>query len=353
MTRFETYAVWRRVAAAIVVLTLAGCASTGPPASQAAQGSQPTQAGASAAPTLTVTSTTPSASAGPPPIMAPSMALEPALATLWERAGPANERGWTWTPAVDPTGRIWAASSFDNVFWIFDRGGNYLETWGTPGSGDGQLKLNTQGIGFGAVAFRADGGFYVVDSGNYRVQQFDKNRTFVRSWGSFGTDDGQFALPIGIETDAAGNVYVYDDGPGDVQEFDPDGAFIRTAAEDVGPYMGIGPDGSVVAADHRSTLLVRFAPDGSRTLAVDIGQVASFVTDIAVASSGEIFLASSTSGGEAFEYEHLVQLDASGTLLHVWPNGGEGIGLDPAGDRLYMTFSDKTPLVRALALPGE
>jgi len=280
------------------------------------------------------------------------MVLEPALATLWEQAGPAKERGWTWTPAVDPTGRIWAPSSFDNVFWIFDRDGKYLESWGTPGSGDGQFKLNTQGDGFGAVAFRTDGGFYVIDSGNYRVQQFDKNRTFVRSWGSFGTDDGQFALPIGIETDAAGNVYVYDDGPGDVQEFDPDGAFIRTAAEDVGPYMGIGPDGSVVAADHRSTLLVRFAPDGSRTLAVDIGQVASFVTDIAVASSGEIFVASSTSGGAAPEYEHLIQLDATGKLLHVWPNGGEGIVLDPAGDRLYMTFSNKTPVVRALALPG-
>jgi len=289
--------------------------------------------------------------AGPTPIVAPSMALEPALATLWEQAGPVKEREWTWTPAVDPTGRIWAASSFANVFWIFDRDGKYLESWGTPGSEVGQFKLNEGGNGFGAVAFRADGGFYVVDSGNYRVQQFDKNRTFVRAWGSFGTDDGQFALPLGIETDSAGNVYVYDDGPGAVRVFDAEGAFIRTAAEDVGPYMGVGPDGSVVAADHRSTLLVRFAPDGSRTLAVDFGQVATFVTDIVVAPSGEIFVASSTEG-DPFEYEHLIQLDPTGKLLHVWPNGGEGIALDPAGDRLYMTFSNKTPVVRALALPG-
>lgn len=351
MTRSRRSAAWRLAPATIVVLALAGCGSTGPPASQAAQGSLPTHSGSPAAPSSTATASAAPASTGPSPIVAPSMALEPALATLWEQAGPAKERVSTWTPALDPTGRIWAASSFASVFWIFDRDGKYLESWGTPGREDGQFKLTDGEGGFGAIAFRPDGGFYVADTGNYRVQQFDKNRTFVRAWGSFGTDDGQFVLPLGIETDGAGNVYVYDDGPGAVRVFNADGKFIRTAAEDVGPYMAVGADGSVVAVAQRSTLLVRFAPDGRRTLAVDIGQVVTFATDIAVSPSGQIFVASSTSGGAAFEYEHLIQLDATGKLLHVWPNGGEGIALDPAGDRLYMTFSNKPPVVRALALP--
>ncbi len=162
-----------------------------------------------------------------------------------KQAGPTKERGWNWTPAVDPTGRIWAASSFDNVFWIFDRDGTYLESWGTPGREDGQFKLHEGGNGFGAVAFRADGGFYVIDTGNYRVQQFDKARTFVRAWGSFGTDDGQFALPVGIDTDGAGNVYVFDDGPGAVRVFNADGKFIGTAAEDVGPSRSAAPSRAV------------------------------------------------------------------------------------------------------------
>lgn len=341
MTRFEAFGVWRPIAVAIVVLALAGCGSTGT-SSQTAQASAPTQAA----------STVP-ASSSPMPIVAPSMALEPPLATLWEQAGPTRERLYTWAPAVDPAGRIWAASSFDNVFWIFDRDGKYVESWGTPGSGDGEFWLNDGENGFGAVAFRADGGFYVADSGNDRVQQFDKNRNFVTTWGSFGGHDGEFISPIGIETDGAGNVYVYDDGRQDIQQFDPDGGFIRTAADGVGPYMGVGADGSVVAVERPSGLLVRFAPDGERTLAVDISQVVTFATDIALLPSGEIFVASSTSGGERFEYEHLIELDATGTLLHVWPNGGEGIALDPAGDRLYMTFSNKTSVVQALAFPGE
>jgi WD40 repeat protein len=281
------------------------------------------------------------------------MAIEPSLTTIWAKTGPSlNEFSGPGTPAVDPTGRIWASSAADNVFWIFDRDGTYLESWGKPGSNEGQFKLFADGGGFGAVAFSPDGGFYVADSGNARIQQFDKKRAFVRAWGSFGTNDGQFTIPIDIATDGLGHVYVIDGGRHDVQEFDADGKFVRIAAKDVGPYMGVDSKGNVSAVDNRTVLLQTFARDGNLSLAIDLREVCSFATGIDVGPNGEIFVASSTSGGSSFEYEHLVELDATGKLLHVWPNGAEGIVLDPAGRRVYTTFSDKKPVVRALALPG-
>jgi sugar lactone lactonase YvrE len=342
MARFERLPVWRHAVAASLLLSLAGCGTTASSPGQAALSSAPAPTQAPSAP----------ASAGPTPLVAPSMAVEPSLKTVWTKSGPLlHEFSGPGTPSVDATGRIWASSSAENVFWIFNRDGKYLESWGTPGSGDGQFKLFVDGGGFGAVAFRSDRGFYVADAGNFRVQQFDKDRKFVRAWGSFGTKDGQFTVLNDIVTDGSGHVYVLDGSRQDVQEFDADGAFVRIVAKDVGPYLGVDSKGNVTAVDNRTVLLQTFAPDGSRTLAIDLRSVCSFATGIDVRPNGEIFVASSTSGGSSFEYEHLIELDATGKVLHVWPNGAEGIVVDPAGDRVYTTFSDNKPAVRAFALP--
>jgi DNA-binding beta-propeller fold protein YncE len=353
MARFETSAMLRRATAAVVVLALAGCASTGSLPSEAAQGAAATQATSTPTPTTTAWSV-PSA-ADPTPIVAPSMAIEPSLATVWEKAGPAKGRKWTWSPEVDPKGRIWAAASFDNLFWIFDRDGKYLESWGTPGNGDGQVTLSAEGNGYGDIAFDANGGFYVADAGNSRIQQFDKDRRFVKFWGSFGTAEGQFTIPIDIATDAAGHVYVIDDGRHDVQEFDADGMFVRIAATNVGPYFDVDANGNVIAVDNEGStvILQSFARDGSRSWAIDLRPVITFATGIDVLPSGEIFVASSTGGSAVFEYENLLELDSTGKLLHTWPNGAEGIAVDPKGGRIYQTFSEETPVVRALTLPAK
>ena len=72
---------------------------------------------------------------------------------------------------------------------------------------------------------------------------------------------------------------------------------------------------------------------------------------VAVAPNGHVFVASVDPGKAPAEApERLLELDAKGTLLHVWPTGGEGIAIDPAGDRLYVTSVDLNR-VRAYALP--
>jgi len=76
------------------------------------------------------------------------------------------------------------------------------------------------------VAWDAAGNIYVADGyGNSRVAKFDKNGKFVKSWGSRGTENGQFNIVHGIAIDAQGNVYVADTGNKRIQVFDGDGNF--------------------------------------------------------------------------------------------------------------------------------
>ncbi len=60
---------------------------------------------------------------------------------------------------------------------------------------------------------------YMADWGNDRVQVFDPDGSFLRTWGSRGNSEGLFAGPVGIAIDASGNVYVVDMGNDRVRVF--------------------------------------------------------------------------------------------------------------------------------------
>jgi len=64
-----------------------------------------------------------------------------------------------------------------------------------------------------------DGSVYVADAGNYRVQRFDRQGTFLGSWGEEGAAPGQFRGPLGIAVAPDGSVYVADAGNDRVQRF--------------------------------------------------------------------------------------------------------------------------------------
>jgi len=78
------------------------------------------------------------------------------------------------------------------------------------------------------VAWDRAGNIYVADGvsvqgGNARVAKFDKDGHFIKSWGSRGSEPGQFNSLHGIALDAQGNVYVADSGNKRIQVFDGDG----------------------------------------------------------------------------------------------------------------------------------
>jgi DNA-binding beta-propeller fold protein YncE len=60
------------------------------------------------------------------------------------------------------------------------------------------------------VAVGPDGLVYVTDTMNCRVEVFDPDLKYLRSFGSLGTSPGQFRRPKGIAVDAENVVYVVD-----------------------------------------------------------------------------------------------------------------------------------------------
>jgi DNA-binding beta-propeller fold protein YncE len=62
---------------------------------------------------------------------------------------------------------------------------------------------------------------YVTDTGNHRVEKFDKEGNFITQWGGFGNGKGQFNFPYGVAVDVKGSVFVVDSGNTRVEQFMP------------------------------------------------------------------------------------------------------------------------------------
>jgi DNA-binding beta-propeller fold protein YncE len=73
-------------------------------------------------------------------------------------------------------------------------------------------ELTTEG-NFGApfaAAVDRDGNLYVTDMLNNRIEVFDADGNFVRTWGKIGDAPGQFGRPKGIAVDSDGHIWVVD-----------------------------------------------------------------------------------------------------------------------------------------------
>ena len=86
----------------------------------------------------------------------------PAAEFVWETTGgpglPFDNKPLA--AAVDPDGNLWVVDGARHQFQIFAPDGTYLESWGTPGSGEGQFNLLMRDFGdwsTGDVAFDGDG----------------------------------------------------------------------------------------------------------------------------------------------------------------------------------------------------
>ncbi len=111
-----------------------------------------------------------------------------------------------------------SAYGWDYRIQKFTLDGTFVATWGSRGSADGEL-YNPWGI-----AVSQDGYVYVAE--RYRVQKFTSTGEFVATWGSEGTDAGQFGFTTDIAIDHQGNVYVADTGNDRIQELTSDGEFV-------------------------------------------------------------------------------------------------------------------------------
>ncbi len=107
---------------------------------------------------------------------------------------------------------------------IYSLNGKLIKEIGGKGSAPG----NFVGI------FMIDSGqktAFVVDSVNARIQEFDQNGNFLRSFGTFGIEEGDFFRPKGVAYCGNGLVAVSDAITGAVQLFDVYGGLEKVIAK--------------------------------------------------------------------------------------------------------------------------
>ncbi len=105
-----------------------------------------------------------------------------------------------------------------------------------------------------ALATDAGGNLIVCDSGNHRLQKFDRAGNLLWMRGGQdragrpkgGTAPAEFLAPRAVATDAQGNIYVCDSHNCRVKKYDPDGGLLLmfgAQGNDEGQFGGMGPEG--------------------------------------------------------------------------------------------------------------
>ncbi|MBM3153333.1 MAG: hypothetical protein FJZ96_14200, partial [Chloroflexi bacterium] len=186
-----------------------------------------------------------------------------------------------WGPrgiAVDPVGNVLVVDTGNKRVIVYDANGGFITQFGTAGLGAGQfdepvgITIDAAGIVYvvdtwnqriqsfapisGAaeyfplsqwdvvgwygqsldnkpfIAAGRQGNIFITDPELFRVIEFSSNGTYLRSWGSLGIGDNQFALAAGVAVDSEGRVWVSDAGNNRLMRFTlPDLAATEDATE--------------------------------------------------------------------------------------------------------------------------
>jgi hypothetical protein len=286
-----------------------------------------------ASPTSTIGSTA-SATATPRPTVHP---LDTSV--LWAVDSGASDFV-PWGLAEAPDGRLWVAEALSDRFSIFKPDGTFVESWGESGTANSQFHLvrATYGDPFGMIAFARDGSYYVLDVGNRRVQVFDRERRFVRTWGSFGSMPGTFTDPMSVAIDADDNINVLDNGRRVVETYSPTGIVLGTTPAfpaaigpneganqvSVGPndhfYLSVTNPNVVVEVDRSGALIATYGGPASGQAFTEQPNVMTFD------SGGRLYVTQGPSRGDR---PGVLVFDVDGTLLGGF--GPRGAGRDQLG----------------------
>jgi DNA-binding beta-propeller fold protein YncE len=246
-------------------------------------------------------------------------------------AGPGTGPGQVADPsavAIAPSGNIyvtekWGSSALSNRVSYFDQYGNYIASWGTYGTGNGQFK-HPEGIAVDSV-----GDVYVADYLNDRIQKFTSSGGWIRSWA--------VSSPQGVAVDGSDVVYVA--GGSQIRRFDTSGNALTNWASSgaVGITFDASDDAWVIATtaiteyDNTGSVLSTYGASGAGD-----GQL-NGAEGIAIGAGGKVYVADTDNG-------RIQRFSAAGVYQTQWgafpgtgvPDFPTGLAVDPSNN-VYMT----------------
>ena len=119
--------------------------------------------------------------------------------------------------AVSDGDEIVVADHGNHRVQVFDSDGTFLRSFGHKGETAGELDNPT------GIAIDKDRNIFISDWGNLRVQIFSWAGRHLGSFGGQGSLDSQLCRPLGLSLDSTGNVIVADTGNKLIKIFTPDG----------------------------------------------------------------------------------------------------------------------------------
>ena len=238
--------------------------------------------------------------------------------------------------ATGPDGLIYITDTWNHKVVVVDGSGRLIREFGeyadTVDAPDASVETG-KFFGPRSIAI-ANNEIFVVDTGNERVQVFDLDGTFIRSFGGFGTEPGQFVEPVGIAIDANGQVYVADSGNARISIFSSTGVPIDQWPVEAWagnlyfePYLAFDDQGLLYASSSATGSVEVFDQSGALVLSIRRVDTEQLEQPVGVAWTPEGSLLISDKGRNAvFRYTPLQiapEEDTSGEI-------GDSVNNQPA-----------------------
>jgi DNA-binding beta-propeller fold protein YncE len=254
-----------------------------------------------------------------------------------------NQFSFPFGVAIDPQGRVFVADDINQRVLRFGPQPDYRykARWGHYGTGPGQLAYPR------AIASDAAGALYVTNTGNDRIDVFDRSGGLLRSWGVSGRGPGQFNAPLGVAADANGVRAVADSINGRIELLNPDGSIASSWGSPApGPTILRSPvavafdaaGDAYVLDSRRARIFVFDRATGlpARTIAALGTGPARLLDPSAIAIATGIITVADTGN------RRIARFTTAGDYLGAWTDTGavRGVAVTPDGSRTYASATN-------------